>query len=384
VEAADRIPNVSERVGKLNSPIFFGIDPRSLIWSQIAFSGTVICPIYPAPPDAFLNEKTIPDIIQFVKDTHKIQFLLNSPPTSFKNYDYLEPLLRELSPPINSNPIPPYKGSVEKCSHLMDSCNDEIDELIVFSPEWQHLLRGFIGEYSINFVKQAYSYLRYFGFDDIADTFIENFLINPEFAYYYIYNAGKFITNPLTDPFKSNYSWELDEIRHAQMLGVDVSCFSERISFPEVGSFLMKKCVHYPTSLEACKYLINRYEDNDLYKILSSLNEAVIERNDNIITQKSSDIEEILNNVWDDKKIKNRAVAIDYGIELSCGCVGYLTGNAIGGPAVGSFGFLCSMGLNFIDSTNNQFLDQYSELISKKIASPYMATIYDFKKKYQM
>ena len=64
--------------------------------------------------------------------------------------------------------------------------------------------------------------------------------------------------------------------------------------------------------------------------------------------------------------------------------MGYLTGNAIGGPAVGSFGFLCSMGLNFIDSTNNQFLDQYSELISKKIASPYMATIYDFKKKYQM
>jgi hypothetical protein len=380
VEAADRIPNVSERVGKLKPPIFFAIDPRSLIWSQVAFSGTVICPLYPAPPDEFLNEETIPDIIQFVKDTHKIQFFLNSPPTYYKNCDYLEPLLRQLSPPIYSNPTPAYKGSIEKCNHLMDSCSDEINELVLFSPEWQHLLKGDLGRYSMNFVTQTYTFLRYFGFNEIADTFIDNILINPEFAYWYIYNAGKFITNPLTDQFKSNYSWEINDIQDATMIGIDIQLSSERKSFPEVGSFLMRECVHYPPSLEACKFLINRYEDNDLYNVFSSLNKAAIERSDNTIIQKSSEIGEILNNVWKDKKIKNRSVAINYGIFLSCGFVGYITAGSTGG----TLGLLGSMGLNVIDSTKNQFLDQFSELISRKIASPYMATIYDFKKKYQI
>ena len=39
------------------------------------------------------------------------------------------------------------------------------------------------------------------------------------------------------------------------------------------------------------------------------------------------------------------------------------------------------LGLKVIDSINSTFLFEFAELIAKKVTSPYMASIYDFKKK---
>jgi len=104
-EAFERNRNVSERLDNLKPPIFHITGPCSSIWSQIAFSGTVIFPLHPLPQYTFetgwhISIKEFPDLIQFVKETKKIQFVLTAPPTSYKEFDYLEPILKELKPPL--------------------------------------------------------------------------------------------------------------------------------------------------------------------------------------------------------------------------------------------------------------------------------------------
>ena len=157
-------------------------------------------------------------------------------------------------------------------------------------------------------------------------------------------------------------------------MGISAAGTTKRSSFPEVGSYLMKKCTYYPESLEACKNVISRYEANDLYKINSALNDAIVDKNDTLILQKNDELSEILDNIWADSSIKKNATLCNYGIEITSGMIGYGLG--------GMPGLLGSMGIGIFDQTKSKYLDQFSELIAKKIASPYMATIYDFKKKY--
>ena len=75
-EAFKRNGNVSERLGSLKSPIFHITGPCTSIWSQIAFSGTVIFPLHPLPQNTFemgwhISINEFPDLIQFIKDSCK-------------------------------------------------------------------------------------------------------------------------------------------------------------------------------------------------------------------------------------------------------------------------------------------------------------------------
>ena len=148
--------------------------------------------------------------------------------------------------------------------------------------------------------------------------------------------------------------------------------------FLTIGSYLMTKCTHYPESLDACKILIDRYEENDLYNVYAALNDAIVDRTDASIIRGKDEMEEILDNIWNDTTIKNFTTAFSWGMDITCGIIGYCLGSITG--IGGQVGFLGSLGLKVIDSGTSKFIDEYSELISKKIASPYMATVYDFKK----
>jgi hypothetical protein len=371
-EAFTRYGNVSKRIGDLASPIFHITGPCSSIWSQIAFSGTVIFPLHPLPQSVFekgwkISIDEFPSLIQFVKETKKIQFVLTAPPTQYEEFDYLEPILRELTPPLYTQ----IGGDDKRLQTINLQCTDEINSLIPLSPEWKVLSLSVGGQHVIQDYIKSYAFFRYMGFNDIADTFIDNFLANPKFSTEYLTIAYDLLADPLVDPFKANPSYCIEKIRNAIEMGITIP---KNPSFPEIGSFLIKKCTHYPDSLEACKILIDRYEENDLYRVYNALNRAIVDRNDTSIIERKDAIDEILDNVWTDTTVKENATTIRYGIDITCGTVGYCLGGT-------SLGLLASVGLHVVDSGN--YIDQFSELISRRIASPYMATIYDFKKEYR-
>src|SRR5208337_1253580 len=168
------------------------------------------------------------------------------------------------------------------------------------------------------------------------------------------------LCHPIIDPLKANPSFSSYTIDNAKSLGLNAHFSTKRSAFPEVGSYLMKKCTHYPESLNACKMLIDRYEENDLYSTFSALNDGVVDRNDTCINQKKNDLQMILDNLWNDSTIRQNATGYYYGINIACGMIGYCL--------LGTPGFLGTLGLSAVDSTNSMYLDQFSELISIKLA----------------
>lgn len=377
IGAFEKQKNVSERIGRLKSPIFHITGPCSSIWSQIAFSGTVIFPLHPLPQFFFekgwnLSINEFPDLIQFVKETKKIQFVLTALPTKYEECDYLEPILKELAPPVYTQ----IGGDDEKLQNLTLKCNAEIKSLIPISSEWTFLSLSNGGQHIIEDYIHSYTLLRYLGFNDIADTFIDNFLADPKYSKNYIITAYDLLVDPIIDPFKANPSFCMEKIQNASKMGITDQLSLKNPTLPEVGSYLIKKCTHYPESLNACKNLIDRYEENDLYRVNAALNNAIGDRNDQSIIRRKNEIGEILDNVWDDKTIKNNSTLFNYGINITCGTIGYCLGGGIPG-------LLASIGMRVIDSKKSNYIDNFAELISKRIASPYLATIYDFKKKYR-
>ena len=378
--AIQKIP-FSNRVQISRTPSCYIVDEDKSFWSQVAFAGTVIFPLYAIPPDVFeknwnISIETLPDFINFAKETKKIQFVLTTHPTLYHEFDYLEPILRKFSPPVfsySSDRIgDPWRD--DRLQKIESACRDEINLLISLSPEWQSWTSSVDGRIHIRTQTLSYTWLRYLGFDDFADTFIENFLVDPDFANYYISIVSKLIVRPIGDPLNSTLSVSLDTLKSASRMGIKTSGLLEKSYFPEIGSYLMKKCTHYPQSLEACKEVISRYEENDLYKISSALNRAIIEKNSSSILDKTDELGNVLDNIWEDRSIKHDATLCSCGIDVACGIIGYGFG--------GIPGLLGSIGLGIADHTKSRYLDQFSELIAKEIATPYMTTIFDFKKKY--
>ena len=375
VEALQRNIPISKRIDRLKTPIFNLVEDSHAFWSQIPFSGTIIFPLHPIPSDFFetvwnISVNDFPDLIKFVRDTKKIQFVLTQRPRSYKEFDYLEPILKEFSPPMYSSNLNIYDKKLED---LLSSSREEYLPLIQKSPEWQKQSLSVTGQHTLATHLKSYALLRYYGFNEIADIFILNFVPRPVFAHTYMAIVEHVILHPIADPIHANLSLSIETIQKAQKMGILSHTTLKRPCVPEIGSFLMKKCTHYPESLEACKSLIERYEDNDLYKVHSALNEAVIDRNDPYILQKRDEMNSILDNVWEDKTIKQNAMMYRGGIDITCGIVGHILDQG-----TGLFGMIIP---ELINVASSQSLETFSELIAKKVANPYMATIYDFKKK---
>jgi hypothetical protein len=92
----DRYPP-DERFRNLHDPVAdiatLSAACRENLWAQIPFSGSVIFPMPPATEseceEYFFAVSDIPEIIRFVKETGKLQFVLSSKPTSCEGLDYL-------------------------------------------------------------------------------------------------------------------------------------------------------------------------------------------------------------------------------------------------------------------------------------------------------
>jgi hypothetical protein len=378
MEAMDKNICTSDRIGIIKRPLF-SLDSNCSLWSQIAFSGSVIFPLRPLSEKTFekmwhIKAQQIPDLLQFAIETKKIHFVLDDLPSSFSDYDYLDPILQKISPPMYTARK---ENLGQKYLDLKESCADEILFLVDLSPSWQALAAK-AGGYHIKSLINVYTGLRYRGFNEIADAIIDNFLANPKLSLYYEDTANRFLINPSVNPLQQNLSLSLKSLESANKLGIGDQLLPKLPFFPEVGSFLTRKITYYPESFESCKKMIDRYEDNDLYNVYSALNVAVNNRNDITTRQKTSEMEIILDNIWKDNRIKRNKILCSYGIDVICGTVGYYLENR--GDEIG---LLASLGIETVKQLGSEYIERFSELIAKQIATPSMVTVYDFKNKYQ-
>lgn len=375
-EEESKNSNFSDRIGSLRTPVFHVIDKHPP-WSQISFSGTALFSLHPISQGSFekyygISNHDIPDLIKFVKTTHKVIFLLSAPPTAYEKYDYLEPIIREFQPPVFHDYLN-YPGWNE----LLLENYETIDMIGRISKIWRNLFSLVEPDMKMYTASRCCA-LRYFGFDNIADTFVNSMWEeDPEFSYDYLNAANSFLLFPFMNPLTINSSFSLDEIERAKKWKIPTQFDLKEFSFPEVGSYLMNKCTYYPESMEACKNLIEHYKDEDLYKVYSALNNAIHEKQDTVTLNRTGEIGEILENIWNDPKIRQDTSMYSYGIDIACGTIGFFLGGGVPG-------LLGSLGLSVIDDKKSKYIETYSELIAKNIASPCLATVYDFKKKYKI
>lgn len=103
---SDQIYPPKERFVKICEPIAkAGVAPFGSIWPLIPLYGSLVVPIAPKPRETFaqahgFGARDLDKLIDFCKDTGKVQFVLNTFPTDYEGLDYLDSLLVEIVPPM--------------------------------------------------------------------------------------------------------------------------------------------------------------------------------------------------------------------------------------------------------------------------------------------
>ena len=80
---------------------------------------------------------------------------------------------------------------------------------------------------------QCYALLRFLGFNEISDTFIDYFLVDPIYARIYLETAFDLLGHPQIDPFKANLSFGIDKIQNAKKMGIGAHLLPKNASFPD-------------------------------------------------------------------------------------------------------------------------------------------------------
>lgn len=381
----DEIYPPKDRFVKLKEPI---ASPVSLnkIWGCIPLYGSTMIDLYPFHDRKEFDEAyqksvgftsyNFDEMIDLVKDTGRIQFIIDGDPTSLRNLEFLEPLLNELKPPTALNSFRSLIGdeTLRKCKIEFETLSD-----LGFTRFFNNISPTKNKNMILSRLFYAYAGLKTTGYLELVDE-IENLMtINPHEALRYLSVFGDLLVFPRYNLLKSIGIFNTNDLVEAHEIGKqhDIN-FSENISH-EIGRFLLKKIVLYPETFQGCMKVIQEYDDYELYKVLGALNAGIKRKDMDIIESKNVDISEILDNVWKDaNKIKMETEGISFGVSLEIGLIGEL---ALGIPGIG---VMAGLGFQSIDRFWGVKSESISEKIAKFICPNYLITVYDFKKKHTL
>jgi len=368
---------------KLKEPIAKPIGAP--VWSVVPFYGSTIITLVPRSDKSKFDEiynlsegftsRDIDKMIDLVKETGRIQFVISNFPTLYKNLEFLEPLFTELNPPM----IPDISLAIigeRKCKEYFI----EFDTLAQFGFKQyiSHTADAGLGE---NYIRKrvadyAFDYiaLKFLGYDELVEEIEYSMITDIPRASKLFTLFGNMITVPSFDILKRIYNFTRESLTAAYELGKPYGIEPRAIPC-EIGRFILRKLVRYPENLNGCWEIIQYYDDNELYKVLNALNEGVKEKKIDIIKDKRIDLNEILDNIWNETaKIKRNADIA----RVAIGLLGCLSAN------LSSTGVLAGLGFAVIDKIVGLKLDSVGEKFAKFFSPNYLVTIYDFKKKYNI
>lgn len=366
------------------------------LWAQIPFCGSLFLTLPPFEKDTFekvynLRASQIPDLVKFVKDTGKLQITLSTDPVFYEGLDYLDPIFKELMPIYEKGF--PSEVFVEEKSQMRDAN----EYLSLGQVRYFDFLREIWGksqesERMFQITKRldvsTYTYLKVFKYDNLVEE-LQNLMVDKPFsALTLFYLCKALIVSPLTDPFCTIQSGSFDffgkleekaksfpSLEHAEMKRL------ENIQRPaEISQFLLTKLTHYPESFEASKELIAHYKTTDLVKIIGELNQGIVEKNSDLVKLSTSDLSQIMSELWNDKTINNRIAGLKFGIPVSIA----IGGSMLLWSSLGLTGILAGLGVSAVTKILDVGRESISERIAKLSSKRYQATLYDFKKKYSL
>lgn len=380
----DRYPP-DDRFVKLQEPVALThpvTTSEYSVWSQVPFSGSLVLLLAPLPKhefeEVYFGISEIPKVIDFVKDTGRLQIALNAAPRLYEGLDYLDLFFNELNPPLAiAAPISLFGSEKEiwKLSYAFDtlaSCG--------YADHKRQLSKDFDSRiFSIGMLRDLHTYLflklgRYTVIEDIENLMIDD-PVKAEAMFYAYYT---FILVPALTLRSRLSNVTFTQIKASKMLPLVYQ--PQEIRFPcEIGKFLIKKLTYAPQGLRACNDIIDHYDAYDLQKVQESLNDAIVTNHPDIVNKSAEEFSEILDNVWNDQAVPRQIKNLKRGLPMSIAAIG----TAVSAFTGGIEGFLAGLGF----SVGAKFLDAEIEGLSEKVvkffARSYQANVYDFKKKFK-
>lgn len=380
-----------DRFHKLKEPVGKAFFPIESIWPQIPLFGSLIIEISPIPEHLFYQshgteKKDFEKLIDFSKETGKVQFMINGNPETFRGLDFLLPLFEEMRPPISYS-IP--MASLFEFNELKNYVN-EFNTLInipsqkgmSFKDVHANIANLGVSRYSLNEVldenRVYYAFFKGYGYDNIVDCYEDLVIIDPEKAALFLAGMAKLIVEPKLEAFKSDRIFSFEALTELNNSLNSTDLIGKTNNIHEIGKFLFNKLTFMPEGFEACKDVIARYKQEDLYKVSSSLHEGVIKQDQDLVCKKNIELSEILDNVWSDAKLENRIKGVSYGIPISMALVGTLASGAL----AGGVGLLAGLGIEGVSEIFDQ--ESIGEKLAKKTVPNHVVNIFDFKKKYNI
>lgn len=373
----DRYPP-DDRFRNLQKPITLAAPGP--IWYQVPFSRSLLISIPPIPQERFEAKffyvSEIPEVIDFIKRTGRLQIALSASPSEYVGLDYLRPLFDELRPPFLTSldiSVLGTGGEIKKAEGSfytlvgLKPFNDFMIEAL--KRDDSRTVRNFASTILGNYLTLK---LCKYGFvEEIGNLMVDN----PVEAFYVLSLCGLFFTNRMLDLRSDIRNFSLEQLKSAQDLPPEFRPKEKR--FPcEIGKFLMKdKLTKLPISLDACKDVIARYEVYELEKVEKALNDGITTNQPDIINESAEEFSEILENVWNDKTIERRVKALQIGIPLSMAVIG-----AVAAGPIGTLGLFGALGYSLVDKTIDLGAGGLSEMLARLKTRSFQANIYEFKK----
>lgn len=381
----DRYPPDERFVG-IQEPVVLsapGAIGMSDLCAQIPFSGSLIVMLPPYPKalfeQYFFETSEIPKLIDFIKETGKLQvgFILDI--RAYEGLDYLDPFFIELEPPLlRAAPVSIFgrEKEIKKIQWAFTTLGSV--RYADFLRRMSQQSRWIPFYNAVRMELSTYTMLKLGCYTHIVEE-IENLMIDdPAKANSLIATCRNFIVNPLVDLRTNLRNFTLSTIRETRDLPLVYR--PQEIRFPcEIGKFLLEKLTYAPLGLDASKELIYHYDAYDLQKVLKSLNEAIVTNHPDILKESAGEFSEILDNVWEDPTIPRRIKGLRIGVPLSIAAIGSVAAGPIGAAG----GFLAGLGFDVASKLIDVEATGLSERLAKLRAKSYQANIYDFKKKYK-
>jgi len=391
----DRFPP-DNRFSRLKQPVVqaAGSSAGEDIWSQVPFCGSLIVPIGPFLSarefeKRYFRISEIPRIVDFAKETGKIQISLYACALRFEGFDFLDPIFKELNPPRM------HYLQLEDLTqdHRALNISDQTFRMFAkgsFLNEILHILqvdsrstenRRLIRE-TLEGCQNAFAFLKLTE-NPIINRIEELMIDSPRGAMILLHLAKQLIMKPLLGTRCDMQNMSLDTLYLGHRYLPEYS--PSKLSFPcEIGKFIVKKLTYAPLGFSSCCELLAHFDSYDLHRILKALNDGVIMNRPDIIDRNARELSEVLENIWKDPSIPRRIMGLKVGLPLAMAVMSY----AAAGPAgAAGLGVLGELGYRVVDKTVATLFDSQITGLTERIAKlgmrSYQIGVYDFEKKYK-